>query len=124
MGLALVTALMASVVPYTLELSALRRLPAPVFSILLSLEPAFAALFGWLLLDQESGMLRNLAIVLVIAASAGVTLTGRQRPAPGDPADSRQHVGQHHAGPPEPVDAEHAGFRPSTTESMGRVHGY
>lgn len=77
LGMALVTALLASLVPYTLELSALRRVPAPVFSILLSLEPAFAALFGWILLGQESGLLRNLAIVLVILASAGVTLTGR-----------------------------------------------
>ncbi|MEV4900389.1 DMT family transporter [Citricoccus sp. NPDC055426] len=84
LGMALVTALLASLVPYTLELSALRRVPAPVFSILLSLEPAFAALFGWILLGQESGLLRNLAIVLVIAASAGVTLTGRRpRPARG-----------------------------------------
>ncbi|NUL48993.1 DMT family transporter [Cellulosimicrobium funkei] len=80
LGMALVTALLASLVPYTLELSALRRVPAPVFSILLSLEPAFAALFGWILLGQESGLLRNLAIVLVILASAGVTLAGR-RPA-------------------------------------------
>ncbi|MGM7671428.1 EamA family transporter [Microbacterium sp. A93] len=78
LGMALVTALLASLVPYTLELSALRRVPAPVFSILLSLEPAFAALFGWILLGQESGLLRNLAIVLVIIASAGVTLTGRR----------------------------------------------
>jgi inner membrane transporter RhtA len=78
LGLGLLVALLSSVVPYTLELNALRRLPAPVFSILLSLEPAFAALFGWLLLGQESGLLRTLAIVLVVAASAGVTLTARR----------------------------------------------
>jgi inner membrane transporter RhtA len=77
LGLGFLVALLSSVVPYTLELNALRRLPAPVFSILLSLEPAFAALFGWLLLGQESGLLRTLALVLVIAASAGVTLTAR-----------------------------------------------
>lgn len=78
LGMALVTALLASLVPYSLELAALRRVPAPVFSILLSLEPAFAALFGWILLAQESGPLRIAAIVLVITASAGVTLTGRR----------------------------------------------
>ncbi|WP_371415410.1 DMT family transporter [Citricoccus sp. SGAir0253] len=82
LGLALVVALLSSVAPYTLELSARHRLPAPVFSILLSLEPAFAALFGWILLNQDSGVLRNLAIVLVIIASAGVTLTGARRKAP------------------------------------------
>lgn len=118
-GLALVTALLASVVPYTLELSALRRLPAPVFSILLSLEPAFAALFGWILLGQESGMLRNLAIVLVILASAGVTLTGPRRQSPGKSAAPRRHAGHHHAGPPEPDDAEPAGSRRNTTEPAG-----
>ncbi|MDI3331225.1 MAG: EamA family transporter [Micrococcus sp.] len=78
LGLGLVVALLSSVVPYSLELNALRRLPPAVFSILLSLEPAFAALFGWLLLGQQSGLLRTLAIVLVVAASAGVTLTARR----------------------------------------------
>lgn len=82
LGLSLLVALLSSVVPYSLELNALRRLPPAVFSILLSLEPAFAALFGWLLLGQESSLLRSLALVLVIAASAGVTLTAqRLRPA-------------------------------------------
>lgn len=79
LGLGVLVALLSSVVPYSLELNALRRLPPAVFSILLSLEPAFAALFGWLLLGQESGLLRSAAIVLVIAASAGVTLTARRR---------------------------------------------
>jgi inner membrane transporter RhtA len=78
LGMGLLIALLSSVVPYSLELNALRRLPPAVFSILLSLEPAFAALFGWLLLGQESGLLRTLAIVLVVAASTGVTLTARR----------------------------------------------
>ncbi|HRO29915.1 DMT family transporter [Citricoccus sp.] len=86
LGLGLLVALLSSVVPYSLELNALRRLPPAVFSILLSLEPAFAALFGWLLLGQESGLLRTLAIVLVVAASAGVTLTARRL----TPAGSRR----------------------------------
>ena len=58
-----------------------------MFSILLSLEPAFAALFGWLLLGQDSSPLRTLALVLVVVASAGVTLTARRlRPARSRPA--------------------------------------
>lgn len=65
--------LLSSVLPYSLELSALRRLPAPVFSVLLSLEPAFAAAAGWLLLGQTFGWLRATVIVLVIAASIGIT---------------------------------------------------
>ena len=75
LGLALLTALLASVIPYSLELAALRRVPAQVFSILLSLEPAFAALFGWLLLSQPIEGLRLLAIALVVLASMGTTVS-------------------------------------------------
>lgn len=71
--LALGTALLGSLIPYSLELSALRRLPAPIFSILLSLEPAFAAAVGWILLDQTPTAFKWAAIILVIAASIGVT---------------------------------------------------
>lgn len=73
--LMLAVVLFSSVVPYTLELSALRRLPAPVFSVLLSLEPAVAAVAGWLLLHQTFGWLRVVVLVLVIAASVGTTRT-------------------------------------------------
>lgn len=71
--LALGTALLGSLIPYSLELSALRQLPAPIFSILLSLEPAFAAAIGWIMLNQIPTMLKWAAIILVIAASIGVT---------------------------------------------------
>ena len=71
---ALGTALMASVVPYSLEFAALRRLPKRTFGILLSLEPAVAALAGWLLLSQSLGPLAVLAILAVVAASIGSTL--------------------------------------------------
>ncbi len=72
------TAVLASVLPYTLELSALRRLPRHVFGVLLSLEPAIALLAGVLLLSQGVTLLRVLATVLVVVASAGVTLTARR----------------------------------------------
>lgn len=71
----LAVVLFSSVVPYSLELSALRRLPAPVFSVLLSLEPAVAAVAGWILLDQTFGWLRVVVLLLVIAASVGTTRT-------------------------------------------------
>ncbi|MDJ0384577.1 EamA family transporter [Streptomyces sp. G-G2] len=64
-------ALMSSVLPYTLELLALRRLPAPTFAILMSLEPAIAATAGFLVLHQALSALDALAISLVIAASMG-----------------------------------------------------
>lgn len=64
-------ALLSSVLPYTLELLALRRLPAPTFAILMSLEPAIAATAGFLVLNQAMSALDALAIALVIAASMG-----------------------------------------------------
>ena len=66
-------ALASSVIPYSLELESLRRIPARVFGVLMSLEPAVAALAGFVVLGQALGALDLLAIGLVVAASAGVT---------------------------------------------------
>lgn len=66
-------ALLSSVIPYSLELGALRRLPKPLFSVLLSLEPVFAALVGWVVLDQSFGWMRWIVIAFVISASIGTT---------------------------------------------------
>ena len=69
-------ALLSSVIPYSLETEALRRIPARVFSVLMSLEPAVAAFAGFLVLGQRLGARELVAIALVIAASIGVTRTG------------------------------------------------
>jgi inner membrane transporter RhtA len=74
------TALLASVVPYTLEFAALRRLPERVFGVLLSLEPAVATLAGWLLLGQGSSAVGLVAVGVVVSASVGSTLTARPTP--------------------------------------------
>ncbi|MFD7864616.1 DMT family transporter [Streptomyces sp. NPDC057682] len=71
LGLGAAVALLSSVLPYTLELIALRRLPAPTFAILMSLEPAIAATAGFLVLDQALSTTDALAIALVIGASMG-----------------------------------------------------
>ncbi|MFG2992681.1 DMT family transporter [Streptomyces sp. NPDC048257] len=71
LALGLGVALLSSVLPYTLELLALRRMPAPTFAILMSLEPAIAATAGFLVLNQAMSALDALAIALVIAASMG-----------------------------------------------------
>ena len=71
LGSALVVALASSVLPYSLELEALRRLPEAVFGVLLSLEPAVAALAGFLVLDQDLGAREVIAIGMVVVASAG-----------------------------------------------------
>jgi inner membrane transporter RhtA len=77
MLLALGVALLASVVPYTLEFAAMRRAPRRVFGILLSLDPALATLAGWLLLRQHSSPVAIAAVAVVITASVGSTLSAR-----------------------------------------------
>jgi inner membrane transporter RhtA len=70
-AVALAVAVLSSVIPYSLELEALRRLPAGVFGVLMSLEPAAAALAGFIVLDEGLATREVLAIALVVAASAG-----------------------------------------------------
>ena len=57
--------------PYSLELEALRRLPAAVFGVLMSLEPAVAALAGFVVLGAGLGARELVAIAMVVVASAG-----------------------------------------------------
>ncbi|MET0813121.1 MAG: EamA family transporter [Microbacterium sp.] len=64
-------AVLSSAIPYALELVALRRLPASVFAILMSLAPATAALAGFVLLGQHMSWLEIVGIALVIGASIG-----------------------------------------------------
>jgi inner membrane transporter RhtA len=71
LAIGLAVAIMSSAIPYTLELEALRRMPANVFGVLMSLEPAAAALAGFILLGEELVTREIVAIGLVVAASAG-----------------------------------------------------
>ncbi|MFD7610370.1 DMT family transporter [Streptomyces sp. NPDC059828] len=89
-GLGLAVALMSSVLPYTLELLALRRLPAQTFAVLMSLEPAVAATAGFLLLDQALSWADVLAIALVIAASMGAVRTQTRRARGADRGEPRE----------------------------------
>lgn len=73
--------LLSSVVPYRLEMEALRRIPARVFGIWMSLEPAVAALVGLVLLGQVLALPEWLAIVAVVIASAGAAATAGTRSA-------------------------------------------
>jgi inner membrane transporter RhtA len=76
---ALAVALASSVVPYSLELEALRRLPEAVFGVLMSLEPAVAALAGLVVLGQALAGREWVAIGLVAVASAGAaSVSGRR----------------------------------------------
>lgn len=69
-------ALLLPVIPYVLELLALRRLTTATFGILMSLEPAFAVLIGFLLLDQNPGLAGLLGIAAVVAAGIGASRAG------------------------------------------------
>ena len=77
-------ALLSSVLPYSLELIALRRLSARVFGVLLSLEPAVAALAGLVVLGQRLTRAQLVGLVCVMAASALVLGTRERSPVPSD----------------------------------------
>jgi inner membrane transporter RhtA len=70
-------AILSSILPYSFELIALRRLRAATFGLLMSLEPAVAALAGVLILGQPLRLVTTVAIVMVVIASVGTTLTSR-----------------------------------------------
>ncbi len=73
--LAIAVAALSSALPYSLEMVALKALPAKSFSVLMSMEPAIAALAGFLLLAELLSVTQWLAILLVISASLGSTLS-------------------------------------------------
>ena len=76
-------ALLSSVIPYALELTALRTIPTRVFGVLMSLEPAAAAVAGLIVLDQVLGTRELVALGAVSLASVGVTYARRSdQPAP------------------------------------------
>jgi inner membrane transporter RhtA len=77
---ALLVALLASVVPYTLQLIALRTMAPGAFGVLMSLGPALGALAGFLILGQVLGLAEVAAIAMVVAASIGVSLGSRRQP--------------------------------------------
>ena len=76
--------LLSSALPFSLEMEAMRRLPSSVFGVMMSLEPAVAATVGFVLLGQGLIPREGLAILLVVAASAGA-LRSNRAPAPVEP---------------------------------------
>jgi inner membrane transporter RhtA len=83
LAVGLAVGLLSAAIPYALELEALRRLPNAVFGVLMSLEPAVAALVGFIALSQGLALIEVVAIALVVAASAGA-LRSAATPAPRD----------------------------------------
>jgi inner membrane transporter RhtA len=72
----LAVAMLSSLIPYSLEIVALRRLSASAFGLLMSLEPAVAALAGVIVLGQHLTGVLLVAVLMVVAASVGTTVTG------------------------------------------------
>lgn len=71
-------AMLSSAIPFSLELEALRKIPARIFGVLMSLEPAMAALAGFVLLGERLGVRAVMAVLFVTIAAAGASLFGRQ----------------------------------------------
>ena len=77
---AFAVAFLSSALPYSLEMEAMRRLPAPVFGLLLSSAPAIGALAGFVVLGERLSAIQWLAILSIMVASAGSALTVAHRP--------------------------------------------
>jgi inner membrane transporter RhtA len=83
LGGGVAVALLSSLIPYSLELTALRRLSAAAFGLLMSLQPAVATLAGVVVLSQGLTAVLLVALVMVVAASVGTTITSvRERAVP------------------------------------------
>lgn len=78
-------AVLSSVIPYSLETEALRRMPQHVFGVLMSLEPGVAALAGFVVLGQSLRTREAVAIGLVVAASIGASRYASRPAAPAEP---------------------------------------
>ena len=72
--------LLSSAIPYSFELEALRRIAAPVFGVLMSLEPGMAALAGFIVLAQGLDLRAIVGIALVVLASVGASRSAREAP--------------------------------------------
>ena len=89
-------ALLLPVIPFSLELLALRRLKASAFGTLMSLEPAIAVLIGFAVLGQAPGLSAILGIALVVAAGIGVTVQADPSPqGPGLPETTGPTLAAH-----------------------------
>ena len=84
--IAIGVAILSTALPYTLEMIALTRMPTRTFGTLMSIEPAFGALSGLLFLHEVLSFTQWMAILCIIMASVGATMTmrGHSKPAATD----------------------------------------
>ena len=91
-------AVLLPVVPFSLELLALRRLTTAAFGTLMSLEPAIALIIGLLVLRQVPGLLPVIGLAFVVAAGVGAERTGARAPSDGQVTEHGQRPAR--VGPP------------------------
>ncbi len=75
----LAVAVLSTALPYTLEMAALTRLPARTFGVLMSIEPAFGAVIGYVWLKELLSVAQWIAIALIIIASVGTATSARRQ---------------------------------------------
>ena len=75
-----VVGMLSSAIPYSFEVEALRRIKTSVFGVLMSIEPAMAAVAGFLVLGQGLAPREVLGIALVVLASVGAARSAREAP--------------------------------------------
>ena len=80
LGFGIALALLSSAIPFSLEMKALGQLPSRTFSILMSLEPAAASICAFIFLNEYLTFYEILAVICVVIASAGTTLTSKKEP--------------------------------------------
>ena len=74
----LMIALLATTIPFTLEFNALKRLPTRAYGVLISLEPAVAAIVGVVLLKEHIGFRGITAVICVVIAAVGMALSEKK----------------------------------------------
>jgi inner membrane transporter RhtA len=77
LGWGCVVALISSALPYSLEMIAMPKIPTRTLGVLMSLDPAFGALAGFLLLNEHLSWLQWTAIACIMVASAGSASANR-----------------------------------------------
>lgn len=78
--LGIMIGILSSALPYSLEMVALRNMPAQGFSIMMSLEPAVAAVAGLIILGELLTLWQWVAVLMIIIASVGSSMTGADKP--------------------------------------------
>jgi inner membrane transporter RhtA len=88
-------AILLPVIPFTLELLALRRLNAGAFGTLMALEPGFALIIGFVVLHQVPGLIAVLGVALVVAAGVGAERSGARSHSQSLPAGDESEHSEH-----------------------------